>query len=143
MELIEKAKEVIKLLSNDLSNSKYFNQPKPNEIDALIFGYLAIILNTDLPKLNNLQQYLKEHHNLVNYVNRILDEYFTKEIKELDFKNNSNKLDDTKENNLETVGIKNIIIFGLIALISNLMYVLYVLSEKDEDSDDDNDEEDE
>ena len=36
MELIEKAKEIIKLLSTDLSDSKYFNQSK---------GYVIAILN--------------------------------------------------------------------------------------------------
>ncbi|KAI3484189.1 hypothetical protein L1887_52813 [Cichorium endivia] len=77
VELIEKAKGVLKLLSEDLKESKYFSgSSTPNEVDALIFGYLAVIVKLKLPNLNNLQQFAFERRNLVAYVDRIMSKYF-------------------------------------------------------------------
>ena len=151
-ELIEKAKEVIKLLSVKLSDSNYFNSPTaPNEIDALIFGYLAMILKLQLPNLNNLQQSIMEHQNLgilrflrfkknsniyylinyllllVLYVNRIINEYFP----EVDKKKDKSK-DDLKVDNFEKASWKSIAFVSLFAVASNILYVLYMIGHDDE-----------
>lgn len=144
VELLEKAKSVIKLLSNELSDSKYFNETKPNEIDAIIFGYLAIILKIELPGLNNLQQYLKEHKNLVHYVNRILNEYFPEEVEKEKQDNKVKVKDETAK--FESASVKSIITFTVIMISSNLLYILYLLATnrleivvEEEDSDDEED----
>lgn len=139
MELIEKSKQIIKLLSDSLSNAKYFNTGQPNEIDALIFGYLAVILKTELPRLNNLQQFVKEQQNLVDYVNRILKEFFPEYVDQSDPVQPKTK--DLKEN-FESVSWRSVFLVGLFAITSNLLYILYVVSDDDETTDSESEAED-
>lgn len=135
IELIEKAKEVLKLLSDKLADSKYFSDlTVPNELDALIFGYLAVISKLELPNLNNLQQFILEQKNLTKYVDRILNEYFPEQI-ELD-KNKLNESKDLKIDNFEKSSWKSIFFVGLLAISSNLMYTLYMIGRNEDDSDD-------
>lgn len=139
IELIEKSKDVIKLLSDELANSKYFNLNSPNEIDALIFGYLAVILKFDLPRFNNLHQCLLERKNLIDYVNRILNEFFP----EFDQQSTETKTNPKKnvEENYENVSWKSILLVGTLAVTTNLLYILYLVADdsKDEDSESDED----
>lgn len=134
MELIEKGKDVIKLLSDCLGDAKYFNTSSPNEIDALIFGYLAVILKTELPRLNNLQQFIKERKNLTDYVNRILDEYFFDFIQQ--HQPDKPQIKESKED-LENVSWKSIALVSLFAISTNLLYLLYVVSEDEDEEDSD------
>jgi len=143
IELIEKAKEIIKLLSDTLANSKYFNGNEPNEIDALIFGYLAVILKTELPRLNNLQQFIEERKNLVSYVNRVLNEYFPEHFVNQAAHTTKAK-SDTKENSFESATWRSLFIISLFAVTSNLLYILYLISgfdDADEVTDSESDDE--
>ena len=137
--LLEKAKGVLKLLSKELNDSKYFSgSTTPNEVDALIFGYLAFILKLQLPNLNNLQHFVVERRNLVAYVDRILSEYFPEQ--EEANKLNKDKAQVSKVDDLESVTWKSIVFVSLFAIASNLLYVIYVMQpgeEDDESSDED------
>ena len=135
MELIEKAKGVLKLLSDDLKESKYFSgSSAPNEVDALIFGYLAVIVKLQLPNLNNLQQFATERRNLVSYVDRILRKYFP-EQEEANKKLNKEQVKDSKTDGLESATWKSIFFVSLFAITSNLLYAAYVMYENEDEED--------
>lgn len=139
LELVEKARGVLKLLSEELKDSRYFSGTStPNELDALIFGYLAVIAKLPLPNLNNLQQFMFERRNLLAYVNRVLTEYFPEQA-ELDKKLSIEQAKDSKIDDLESASWKSIIFVGLFAVASNLLFATYMISrnEDDESSDED------
>lgn len=141
--LITKARTVLVLLSNELKDSKYFSgSSTPNEVDALIFGYLAIMMKLQLPTVNNLHQLFERNagvnlSNLVLYVNRILNEYFPEQERLNREQAIKEKTRDTTD--LERTTWKSIALVGLVAVASNVLYALYVLADDDDDESDDED----
>lgn len=134
VQLIKKAEGVLQLLSEELKDSNYFsNSSAPNEVDALVFGYLAIMLKLQLPTANNLQKYVEKQRNLVAYVNRILSEYFPEQEQVNKEQAIKDKAKDS--NDLEKATWKSIILVGLVAVTSNLLYALYVLAQDEENDD--------
>uniref|UniRef100_A0A8C5WC75 Metaxin n=1 Tax=Leptobrachium leishanense TaxID=445787 RepID=A0A8C5WC75_9ANUR len=74
-QLYADAQECMTLLSQRLGTQKFFFGESPASLDAYIFSYLALILNTKLPN-HKLQQHLKTLNNLCQYCNCILTLYF-------------------------------------------------------------------
>ncbi|XP_058824966.1 metaxin-1 homolog [Topomyia yanbarensis] len=72
------AKKCINWVSERLGENGYFFGDTPSEIDAILYGYLSVILKLTLPN-GVLQNHLKECANLVKYVDRITTIYFAKE----------------------------------------------------------------
>lgn len=80
-EVYSEAQECIKLLSTRLGDSQYFFGDQPSTLDAIIYSYLAPLLNAPLPN-KALQNYLNTHTNLTDYVKRISKKYFSREESE-------------------------------------------------------------
>uniref|UniRef100_A0AAY5EB09 Metaxin n=1 Tax=Electrophorus electricus TaxID=8005 RepID=A0AAY5EB09_ELEEL len=70
------AKECLNLLSHRLGTSLYFFGNAPTSLDAFVFGYLAPLHKASLPS-GQLQQHLKQLHNLCHFCSTILQNYFT------------------------------------------------------------------
>ena len=51
--------------------------PRPSELDAWLYGYLAVILHAPLP-VSELQQLVQSYEPLVKYTARIHREFFVK-----------------------------------------------------------------
>uniref|UniRef100_T1H3D6 Metaxin glutathione S-transferase domain-containing protein n=1 Tax=Megaselia scalaris TaxID=36166 RepID=T1H3D6_MEGSC len=49
-----------------------------SELDAIVYSYLSVLLNVNLPQ-NPLQVHIKECHNLVTFINRITKDIFQRE----------------------------------------------------------------
>lgn len=73
-QLITEAIQVINLLSAKLGDNKYFCGNKPCSLDALIFGYLALLLRSQIPN-DRIQLHLVSTPNLVRFVESIQSIY--------------------------------------------------------------------
>uniref|UniRef100_A0A8B9H4D7 Metaxin n=1 Tax=Astyanax mexicanus TaxID=7994 RepID=A0A8B9H4D7_ASTMX len=74
--IYSEAKECLNLLSHRLGTSHYFFGNMPTSLDAFVFGYLAPLHKASLPS-GQLQQHLKQLHNLCQFCSSILKNYFT------------------------------------------------------------------
>ncbi|XP_031551271.1 metaxin-2-like isoform X2 [Actinia tenebrosa] len=74
-EVIEEFKKGCQALAEKLGGRKYFIHDLPTELDAVVFGHLHTILMRYQPD-DSLESVVKMHKNLVNFVARILKEYF-------------------------------------------------------------------
>uniref|UniRef100_A0A3B1JCV2 Metaxin n=1 Tax=Astyanax mexicanus TaxID=7994 RepID=A0A3B1JCV2_ASTMX len=74
--IYSEAKECLNLLSHRLGISHYFFGNMPTSLDAFVFGYLAPLHKASLPS-GQLQQHLKQLHNLCQFCSSILKNYFT------------------------------------------------------------------
>lgn len=72
------AKKCINWVSEKLGANSFFHGDVPSESDAVLYGYLSVLLKLTLPN-NELQNHLKQCANLVNFVERITRIYFAKE----------------------------------------------------------------
>lgn len=77
-EMMQNAKKCINWIAEKLGDKKYFYGDAPAEIDAVLYGYLSVILKLTVPN-NVLQNHLRQCTNLVSLVERITICYFTKE----------------------------------------------------------------
>ncbi|CAD1480887.1 unnamed protein product, partial [Heterotrigona itama] len=85
-------KKCLTLLSTSLGESLYFLNEKPTLLDAVVYSYLAPLLKAPLPN-PALQNHLKACTNLVTFVARISERYFSNECHEY----------KTKEKNAQNV----------------------------------------
>lgn len=75
---IVNAKKCINLLSRKLGKNIWFFGDFYSELDAIVYSYLSVLLNVNLPQ-NPLQVHIKECHNLVTFINRITKDIFQRE----------------------------------------------------------------
>ncbi|XP_036454803.1 metaxin-3 isoform X2 [Colossoma macropomum] len=73
--IYSEAKECLNLLSHRLGTSHYFFGNTPTSLDAFVFGYLAPLHKASLPS-GQLQQHLKQLHNLCQFCSTVLKNYF-------------------------------------------------------------------
>ncbi|CAH1796960.1 unnamed protein product [Owenia fusiformis] len=69
------ARECLNQLSNKLGTFDFFYGKNPTYLDAVIFGYLAVLYKTPLPN-NPLKHHIQSCDNLVRFINRILHRFF-------------------------------------------------------------------
>ncbi|XP_058231049.1 metaxin-3 isoform X1 [Hemibagrus wyckioides] len=74
--IYSEAKECLNLLSHRLGSSHFFFGNTPTSLDAFVFGYLAPLHKATLPSAQ-LQQHLKQLHNLCQFCTNILKSYFS------------------------------------------------------------------
>lgn len=72
------AKKCINWISEKLGDNRFFFGDTPSEIDAILYGYLSVLLKLTLPN-NVLQNHVKQCGNLVKFVERITTIYFARE----------------------------------------------------------------
>ncbi|XP_015439129.1 PREDICTED: metaxin-2-like [Dufourea novaeangliae] len=78
-EVCNEVETCCKALSDRLGGNEYFSRGEtPNELDALVFGHIFIIITTHLPPDNVLASIVKKYTLLVNLCNRIETRYFKK-----------------------------------------------------------------
>ncbi|KAK9308849.1 hypothetical protein QLX08_001270 [Tetragonisca angustula] len=82
------AQKCLTLLSTSLGESLYFLSEKPTLLDAVVYSYLAPLLKAPLPN-PALQNHLKACTNLVTFVARISERYFSNECHEYKTKENA------------------------------------------------------
>ncbi|KAK3539084.1 hypothetical protein QTP86_023527 [Hemibagrus guttatus] len=80
--IYSEAKECLNLLSHRLGSSHFFFGNTPTSLDAYVFGYLAPLYKASLPSAQ-LQQHLKQLHNLCQFCTNILKNYFSEAASEL------------------------------------------------------------
>ncbi|XP_037387743.1 metaxin-3 isoform X2 [Pygocentrus nattereri] len=73
--IYSEAKECLNLLSHRLGTSHYFFGNTPTSLDAFVFGYIAPLHKASLPS-GQLQQHLKQLHNLCQFCSTVLKNYF-------------------------------------------------------------------
>ena len=71
------AEECLTILSRRLGDQDYFFGQSPSSIDAVMYGYLAPLLKAPLPNPGPLQNHLKACGNLVSFIVRITQNYFS------------------------------------------------------------------
>ncbi|XP_026994365.1 metaxin-3 isoform X3 [Tachysurus fulvidraco] len=74
--IYSEAKECLNLLSHRLGSSHFFFGNTPTSLDAFVFGYLAPLHKASLPSVQ-LQQHLKQLHNLCQFCTNIIKNYFS------------------------------------------------------------------
>lgn len=77
-DLLLNAKKCINWISEKLGENRFFFGDTPSEIDAILYGYLSVLLKLTLPN-NVLQNHVKQCQNLVKFVERISTVYFARE----------------------------------------------------------------
>ncbi|XP_055544613.1 metaxin-1 homolog [Wyeomyia smithii] len=77
-DMLLNAKKCINWVSEKLGENQFFFGDTPSEVDAVLYGYLSVILKMKLPN-NILQNHLKECPNLVKFIDRMTTIYFAKE----------------------------------------------------------------
>lgn len=77
-DLMLNAKKCINWISEKLGENRFFFGETPSEIDAVLYGYLSVLLKLTLPN-NVLQNHVKQCNNLVKFVERITTIYFARE----------------------------------------------------------------
>jgi metaxin len=71
IELLARAEESITLISARLGEEQYFNGESPTSLDAIVYGYLEVILQNPLPATNSLHRHLHSCTNLLQFCNRV------------------------------------------------------------------------
>ena len=75
--IYREAQECLTNLSRRLGEKvPYFFGKAPSSADALMYGYLAVLLKAPLPNPTPLQAHIKACGNLVSFVSRITNAYF-------------------------------------------------------------------
>ncbi|GAA6097509.1 metaxin-3 isoform X2 [Tachysurus ichikawai] len=74
--IYSEAKECLNLFSHRLGSSHFFFGNTPTSLDAFVFGYLAPLHKASLPSVQ-LQQHLKQLHNLCQFCANIIKNYFS------------------------------------------------------------------
>lgn len=80
-QLLTQAGRCFTALSNRLGGNDFFFNDKPTYVDAVVFGYVAIILHADTSEPDLLNLLNKSAPNLVRWVERLEKKYFANEIK--------------------------------------------------------------
>lgn len=79
-QIFKEAEKCLTCLSNRLGDKDFFFGSHPSTLDSFVFGCLAPLLKAPFTA-NVLQNHLKACPNLVKFVNRILQRYFSRELK--------------------------------------------------------------
>uniref|UniRef100_A0A182N6G9 Metaxin n=1 Tax=Anopheles dirus TaxID=7168 RepID=A0A182N6G9_9DIPT len=72
------AKTCLNWIASKLEESRWFVGDRPTEVDAMLYGYLSVLLKLTLPN-NVLQNHIRQCPKLVQYVDRTTTTYFAKE----------------------------------------------------------------
>ncbi|XP_065843265.1 metaxin-1-like [Oscarella lobularis] len=72
--IIVEAKHCLDLLSSFLGDQQFFFGDRPTTLDAISYGYLAFILNSNLPS-NDLKPHVLSLENLAGFTARFGDQY--------------------------------------------------------------------
>lgn len=75
-ELLAKAVDCLSLLSARLGENEYFFGERPSSLDAVLYGYLEVVLQSPLPSGNSLQTRLHSHTNLQRYCEALRRKHF-------------------------------------------------------------------
>eukprot|EP00039_Didymoeca_costata_P030039 m.27655 g.27655 ORF g.27655 m.27655 type:complete len:294 (+) comp7916_c0_seq3:70-951(+) len=75
LEIKQKASQCLETLADLLGSSKYFYGNRPSSIDAIVFGYIGIILRSSLPHAA-LRLEVNTHPKLVEWFENLEKEYF-------------------------------------------------------------------
>ncbi|CAJ0946648.1 unnamed protein product, partial [Mesorhabditis belari] len=131
------ALQALNMLSAKLGDNKYFYGDKPTSLDALVFGYLAVLLRVPLPN-DRLQVHLSACPNLVRFVELIISIYLpstdSKQSKSNTFwqtrvakaiKQKEASAAQPKEEEAEDLPIRDAILFGLGALTLSLIFAVH------------------
>jgi len=71
----KEAPRCYKALSVFLGGKPFFFGDHPSSLDAIVFGHLSVHLSAQMPN-NTLAKLVKEHSNLVNFVDSITKNFF-------------------------------------------------------------------
>uniref|UniRef100_A0A182Q374 Metaxin n=1 Tax=Anopheles farauti TaxID=69004 RepID=A0A182Q374_9DIPT len=77
-EFSHNAKTCLNWIASKLEESRWFVGDRPSEVDAMLYGYLSVLLKLTLPN-NVLQNHIRQCPKLVQYVDRTTATYFAKE----------------------------------------------------------------
>jgi len=80
-QLLKQADRCFKALSDRLGGNAFFFGGKPTYVDAVVFGYLAVIMHADTSEPDLLNLLNKRAPNLTGWVERLQKKYFPNEIK--------------------------------------------------------------
>uniref|UniRef100_A0A182PF28 Metaxin n=1 Tax=Anopheles epiroticus TaxID=199890 RepID=A0A182PF28_9DIPT len=72
------AKTCLNWIATRLEESRWFTGDRPTEVDALLYGYLSVLLKLTLPN-NVLQNHIRQCPKLMQFVDRTTATYFAKE----------------------------------------------------------------
>uniref|UniRef100_A0A182RQR5 Metaxin n=1 Tax=Anopheles funestus TaxID=62324 RepID=A0A182RQR5_ANOFN len=72
------AKTCLNWIATKLEDNRWFVGDQPTEMDAMLYGYLSVLLKLTLPN-NVLQNHIRQCPKLMQYVDRITTTYFAKE----------------------------------------------------------------
>uniref|UniRef100_A0A182SY75 Metaxin n=1 Tax=Anopheles maculatus TaxID=74869 RepID=A0A182SY75_9DIPT len=72
------AKTCLNWIATKLEDSRWFVGDRPTEVDAMLYGYLSVLLKHTLPT-NVLQNHIRQCPKLMQYVDRTTTTYFAKE----------------------------------------------------------------
>ncbi|EAA13637.5 AGAP003981-PA [Anopheles gambiae str. PEST] len=72
------AKTCLNWVAARLEESRWFTGDRPTEVDALLYGYLSVLLKLTLPN-NVLQNHIRQCPKLMQFVDRTTATYFAKE----------------------------------------------------------------
>ncbi|KAK7602088.1 hypothetical protein V9T40_009529 [Parthenolecanium corni] len=139
IEIFKEAEKCLTCLSNRLGDKDFFFGSHPSTLDSFVFGCLAPLLKAPFTA-NVLQNHLKACPNLVKFVNRILQRYFSRELKEYE-KEQPPKAKDTSKSEVFPNKTRNQILATLFAITAMLSFGIstgiFSISLHNSDPDDD------
>jgi metaxin len=134
--LYKDAKECLNLLSKLLGEKEFFFGTRPTTLDAVVYGYIAVLLKSTLPN-EILQQHLKNCNNLVSFCERISNKYFPLTNSEKEELTNHKEKVETGESEFPNKK-RNIFLASILALTTMVAYAflsgIIVLEIVDQDS---------
>uniref|UniRef100_A0A182JAR0 Uncharacterized protein n=1 Tax=Anopheles atroparvus TaxID=41427 RepID=A0A182JAR0_ANOAO len=77
-EFAHNAKTCLNWITSKLEENRWFLGDQPSEVDAMLYGYLSVLLKLTLPN-NVLQNHIRQCPKLVQFVDRTTSTYFAKE----------------------------------------------------------------
>lgn len=77
-ELAQNAKMCLNWIATKFEENRWFLGNQPTEVDAMLYGYLSVLLKHTLPN-NVLQNHIRQCPKLVQFVERTTTTYFAKE----------------------------------------------------------------
>jgi metaxin len=130
-EIAMKAKKCLNWISEKLGSNEYFFNGSPSEVDATIYGYLAIILKFRLPN-HALQSHASSSANLVKYVDHITKQFFkeselfeSQQVKEENKKKEQKVFTGQEDEDPPSVVRKRYLVSGIFAAISMFSFGYY------------------
>ncbi|KZC05648.1 Metaxin-2 [Dufourea novaeangliae] len=76
-EVCNEVETCCKALSDRLGGNEYFSRGEITEVDALVFGHIYTLINSDLcPTVQNIATTIKQFPMLIKYITKIRNNYF-------------------------------------------------------------------